>query len=185
VHTSALELEYHNRIFWANANQPYRSHSTWNTFYERYYSDTRDPRTPWTSNPSIPFGTDGRVNWYPQAKYTQRDAPIPVAKGRETRLIIAEAKLHEGDWQGALDVINTMRTTLKLPVWSAQNSEEAWTALKRERGIELWLEGRRLGDLHRWHAARTPGQMESLDNRDSCFPIGRTESATNPNIPAS
>lgn len=34
---------------------------------------------------------------------------------------------------------------------------EAWTALKRERGIELWLESRRLNDYRRWVALNRPG----------------------------
>jgi hypothetical protein len=61
--------------------------------------------------------------------------------------------------------------------------EEAWTALKRERGIELWLEGRRLGDLRRWLAAGAPGEAEDMSGRDTCFPIGTTELDTNPNVP--
>jgi len=60
---------------------------------------------------------------------------------------------------------------------------EAWTALKRERGIDLWLEARRLGDERRWVDAGTPGDMEDMSDRVRlCFPIGLGERRANPNV---
>jgi hypothetical protein len=68
---------------------------------------------------------------------------------------------------------------------------EAWRLLKRERGIELWLEARRMGDMRRWKAANTPGALDPLEQpganshlgqQDLCFPIARSERETNPNF---
>jgi hypothetical protein len=66
--------------------------------------------------------------------------------------------------------------------------------LKRERGIELWLEARRLGDMRRWKAAgaAAPGALDPLESvgpatshltsQDLCFPISRSERQTNPHL---
>jgi hypothetical protein len=69
----------------------------------------------------------------------------------------------------------------------AANVTEAWAALKEERRIELYLEGRRFGDLRRWGVQSAPGTqpMEDMTGRSSCFPVGITEVNTNtdPNGP--
>ena len=82
-----------------------------------------------------------------------------------------------------MTLINAHRIALGLTPWAAADAIEAWTALKRERGIELWLEGRRLGDLDRWLRDGTPGEAEDMTGRDTCFPIGAIERGTNPNVP--
>jgi starch-binding outer membrane protein, SusD/RagB family len=74
---------------------------------------------------------------------------------------------------------------------AATTLDEGWRLLKRERGIELWLEARRLGDLRRWKASNTPGALDPLESvgagshlarQDLCFPIARSERETNPNF---
>lgn len=180
-HYSAVELDQYNRIYWANANQPFRRHTVYGTFYENYYLTTKDPRTPWQKNPAILLGTLP-VPWYFQTKFDKRESPIDLATGREMRLIVAEATLRGGDWVSALDMINTLRAETGVPPWTASTEAEAWTALKRERGIELWLEGRRLGDVDRWLTDKSPGQAEDMTGRSRCFPVGQTESDTNPNL---
>ena len=76
--------------------------------------------------------------------------------------------------------------------------------MKLERALELWLEARRLGDLRRWIANNTPGAyvdgtyrashpgtlsptpietMTAPVARALCFPVGRNERETNPNVP--
>jgi hypothetical protein len=92
----------------------------------------------------------------------------------------------------ALPLINKHRLALALAPWTATTIDEGWTALRRERGIELWLEGRRLGDLRRWKAASRPGQLSAyevpgttsfLDAAQTlCFPISSLEMQTNPNL---
>lgn len=181
AHYSAIELDQYNRIYWANANQPYRNHSVIGTFVELYYQASGDPRTPWKKNPAIPNGT-ANVPWYFETKFDRRDSPINLASGREMRLIIAESLLQSGDWQGSLAEINQLRISIGVAPWTASGADETWAVLRRERGIELWLEGRRVGDLYRWYAAGRPGDAADTIGRHPCFPIGQTELTSNPNL---
>ena len=179
---STVELEQYNRIFWSNANQPYRAHSAVGTFYDAYYRSTNDPRTQWRQNPAIPTGTTTTVPWLFQVKFDRRESPINLVSSSEMRLIVAESLLKSGNWQAALTEINLLRAAAGVPAWSATTATEAWVALKRERGIVLWLEGRRLGDLHRWLADQSPGAVEDMTGRSTCFPIGQNELDSNANL---
>lgn len=78
--------------------------------------------------------------------------------------------------------LNARRLALNLSPWTAANATEAWTHLKRERGIALWLEGRRLGDQRRWAALNRPGVSDDMTGRSPCFPIPLSELETNPNL---
>ncbi len=181
-------VDQYNRIYWASANQPYRAHTVWGTFYENYRRTTRDPRVPFDSSLTIRFGDaavtslGGQVRWYFQTKYPVRESSINLSSGWEMRLIEAEALLVGGDINGALAKMNIRRTALSLPQLSATNATEAWVALKRERGIELWLEGRRMGDQRRWAALNRPGVSDDMTGRALCFPIPLSELETNPNL---
>lgn len=181
-------VDQYNRIFWASANQPYRAHTVWGSFYDAYRKSTRDPRVPYDSSLTIRFGDaavtslGGQVRWYFQTKHPTQAAPINLVTGWEMRLIEAEVLLAGGDVAGAMTRLNARRVALGLAPWTAANATEAWTALKRERGIELWLEGRRLGDFRRWAAQNRPGDQESMTGRSLCFPIPLSESETNINL---
>jgi hypothetical protein len=206
VQYSAEEQDQYNTIWWSVANQPYRGHSVWNTAFEQYYTDTGDPRTPWSQDPDFPHGPVerqccGLVNWYFQLKYDEGGDNIDLADGREMELIEAEALLVAGDWQEAMQLIDDLRASVisettgqPLEPWVATNLDEAWTHLKRERAIELWLEGRRMNDLRRWQDNNTPGDLHPLEdpsnpqtfldpNQNLCIPISLAESQTNPNVP--
>ncbi len=118
------------------------------------------------------------------------------------RLILAEnALVNNGDITAALDQINVVRQAATMDDATAATLDEAWTALKRERGIELWLEGRRLGDVRRWEEAGRPGDyhfweihnwkgpddgsgatLRTFDSVDLSFPIAQDEIDTNPNV---
>ena len=183
----STDLDQYNRIYWASANQPYRAHTVWNTFYDSYRKTTRDPRVPFDSSATqlvgdAAVGNLGRVRWYFQTKYPAQTSPINLATGWEMRLIEAEAKLVAGDVSGAMTQLNLHRVALGLTPWTAANATEAWTALKRERGIELWLESRRLGDFRRWAALSRPGTSDDMTGRDLCFATPLSEKQTNPNF---
>jgi hypothetical protein len=182
--------EHNNWINYISSNTPYRAHSVWDTYYEDYYQDTGDPRTAWGTDPDQLTAEFENVPWYFQLKYPDLDSPLRLSSGREMVLIQAEVELRAGDVPAAMILINSLRAGLVsdhdgTPVadWAAANETEAWTALKRERGIELWLEARRLGDLWRWVDDGTPGDMEDVtDLIRLCFPIAPSEIQTNENI---
>jgi hypothetical protein len=205
---SAASPDQYNYLYWARANQSFRAHTQWGTFYEGYYRVTRDPRVKWDTGglkgdaAVAKFG--GRVPFWPEAKYTTTSAPVRLSSGWEMRLIEAEAALVAGDTATARAKMNLHRTALALPGVTFTNLTEAWTALKTERAIELWLEARRLGDLRRWTDNSVPGgyvdgtyrasvadtlhatpieTMTAPVARALCFPVGRNERETNPNIP--
>jgi hypothetical protein len=183
-----------NRIAWASGNTPYRAHTEWSTWYYDYRTATNDPRVPitiTTMQGDAAIECCGRVPFWPQAKHPNSAAPIRLTSGREMRLIEAEALLRGGDWPGAMVLINQVRTNAGAGTIAATDQTDAWRLLKRERGIELWLEARRIADRRRWAAANTPGALDPLEvpgttshlaRQDLCFPISRSERETNPNF---
>jgi hypothetical protein len=183
-----------NRIAWSVGNSPYRAHTEWNTWYYDYKVATSDPRVPITVTTlqgDAAIECCGKVPWYPEAKFSTSASPIRLSSGREMRLIEAEAKLRANDLTGAMTSLNLVRTNGGTTAVTATTTTEAWRLLKRERGIELWLEARRLGDMRRWKADNTPGALDPLElpgaashltQQDLCFPISRSERQTNPNF---
>ncbi len=189
-----------NRIAWASAGTPYRAHTLWNTVYEDMaFSNENpdgDPRVSYLYTPGqtgdAAIQCCGQVPFKRQQKHATDAAPIRLSSGREMRLIQAEVLLIGGNWEGALALINEVRAYSDQAAVTANGVNETWTRLKRERGIELWLEGRRLGDMFRWNAASRPGDYDALETpgggsnltqQDLCLPIPPSEQETNPNVP--
>jgi hypothetical protein len=188
-----------NRISWSSGNSresgsAYRAHTQWNTWHRDYQIATSDPRVPISTTTLLgdaAIECCGRVPFYPQNKHPNSQSPIRLASGREMRLIEAEAHLRNNDAVAAMNSINQVRTAAGAGTIAAADQTDAWRLLKRERAIELWLEGRRLGDRRRWAAANTPGALDPLEvpgtashlaRQDLCFPISRSERETNPNL---
>jgi starch-binding outer membrane protein, SusD/RagB family len=189
VYTAGTTADF-NQIVYITDGASWRDLTTWNTFYEDYYTTTGDPRARWedTGRVDTPLG----LPLFRTRKWTEYTDDVNLVSGREMVLIRAEALLQDGgDWNAALPLINSLREDLvsdhdgtPIPLHAASNLEETWTALKEERKIELWLEGRRMGDLRRWIAASTPGDMEDMSSRIRlCAPLANTERINNPNIP--
>lgn len=183
-----------NRIAWAAGNTPYRAHTQWSTWYFDYRAATNDPRVPITQTTMVgdaAIECCGRVPFHPEAKHNTSASPIRLTSGAEMRLIEAENQLRNGDFAAAMGIVNQVRGAAGVGGVNAANATEAWTLLKRERGIELWLEARRLGDMRRWQQGNTPGSLDPLElpganshlaQQDLCFPIARSERETNPNF---
>jgi hypothetical protein len=191
-----------NRIAYASLNTPYRAHTQWSTWYYDYRTATNDPRVPiriTTMQGDAALECCGRVPFWPQNKHPLSESPMRLTSGREMRLIEAEAKLRAGDWPGAIGAtdgstpgsVNQVRTAAGTSTVTATDQTDAWRLFKRERGIELWLEARRMGDRRRWQAANTPGALDPLElpgptshlaRQDLCFPISRSERETNQNF---
>ncbi|CAN5643079.1 hypothetical protein BH23GEM11_BH23GEM11_16780 [soil metagenome] len=189
-----------NRIAWASTGTPYKAHTVWNTVYEQMAlspeNPSGDPRVEFSYTPGevgdAAINCCGPVPFKRQRKHATDAAAIRLSSGREMRLVEAEVALIGDNWQGALQIINQVRAHAGVSPVQAANAAETWTRLKRERGIELWLEGRRIGDLYRWDqqnrpgefgALETPGGGSNLERQDLCFPIPPSERETNPNVP--
>lgn len=186
----------YNRTMWSSTDQSFfKATSVWGTWYARYFDATGDPRVKHQKTALTGAGAFppvGRVPWWPQQKYAVRTAGINLASGREMRLIEAEGALRGGDIATAVARIDAVRAAAGATVMERPTGlADAWRLLKRERGIELWLEGRRLGDLRRWKADNTPGALDPLETvgaasylegQDTCLPVSRDEMNTNPNL---
>lgn len=203
----------------------FRAHTAWRSYFDQYFRTTGDLRVRWDSQTvTAGCGTgiascarQGEftgITWYFQRKYTptltttDRGAPIRIISQREMRLIEAEVALRNTDFATTATILNALRVgqpvqarTPALPAltgYTITNVREGWNALRKERSIELWLEGRTMGDLRRWiadgtYAAQfdiTPpgtgiiGSPDDVSDRVRlCFPISRAERQTNANLP--
>ena len=198
-------------------------HHTWFYDYYLETGDPRsswgdDPDFPFGTQ-SLPGYPGGTVPWSYTTKYVSLLDPFRLSTGREMVLLRAEALLVAGDWAAAMTLINDVRTASSRPsprvgeatesllshttslhaggsalvAWHVTSSEDAWTALKRERAIEMWLEGRRMGDLRRWKANNRPGDIDWPDWESlsfhfvnnppvDCVPVPRDEIDANSNF---
>ncbi len=195
--------------------------SVWGTPFEtlglnQVEDNGGDPRVPYdyiVEDGAIQDGGDARRPFFRQRKYTSYGDEIPLTKGTEMRLIEAEAALMSSDWTTAVAKINEVRSFnnaefgYSLPMVSATTLDEAWTLLMTERGLELWLEGKRLPDLRRWAQTRggnvpfevvreeARGQPASVDPirpvlttevmsqlGDICIQVSKDEKQANKNI---
>lgn len=185
------ELNQYNILYWANANSPFRTFSVVGTFYEGYYAETGDPRVAWGFNPQVPNAEIASVRWLYPLKYRSVTDAINLVSGREARLIEAEAALRAGRTGEALDKLNVFRASVVsdhggvLAPWPATSDPaEVWRYLKLERGIELYLEGRRIWDLRRWSEDDTPAKdvVDVSDRIRLCIPLASGELNNNPNL---
>ena len=147
----------------------YRAHTVWGTFYEDYFRTTGDARVPWTQDAAIPFGDaavtkfGGNVTFMPQDKYNDPEDPINLSSGWEMRLIQAEAALQTaGGAAAAVGFMNQRLSDLGLTPLVATTDAQAYTDLKRERALELWLEARRMFDIRRWQENNISGGLSDL-----------------------
>ena len=167
IHSENSEYEYNGVHRWATGYQGQQV-SVWGTPFAQWGTEIKgalasegDPRVRFevrtTAAGDPARGGDGRRPLWYAHKYASLGAGIPIVKGTEMRLLEAEAALVGGNWEQAVSKVNEVRAFHGLAAAAATDAESAWTLLMKERGVELWLEGRRLADLRRW--AKTPGSV--------------------------
>ena len=185
-----------NQVFVETHNR--HEMSAYNT-YAGSFSPTWDPRAPITNCelggcPNA-VGADGVTPHWRQEKYPDWGTEIPILSGKEARLIEAEAALHDGDLTEFTTQINALRDIWELAPIAEPAAEgdfeypnaynDAWSILDGERMLSLWIEGRRLWDLHRWdHPFLDGGTVvwPGEPRRDSCMPVPSGECRVNPNF---
>jgi hypothetical protein len=213
VHTESNGVS--NRFYWWGFRR--NETTVWGTPFEAWGLNKSDPNS--TGDPRVTFdvamedgevvlGGDDHRPFYRQLKYGSYGDDIAVVKGTEMRLIEAEAALvQSGEFATVESKINEVRTFHDLPTIEINSVEEAWAALQKERGLELWLEGRRLPDFRRWaqnpgyvvtsvvreEAAGQPASADPVRNAldtqvmteigDMCLMVSKEERDSNPNIP--
>ncbi|REL24579.1 RagB/SusD family nutrient uptake outer membrane protein [Rhodohalobacter sp. SW132] len=207
VHSDNASREHNGVHNWATRGDNGQQMSVWGTPFAEWgtevngeYASEEDPRVTFeiqfTSEGDVATGGDNvRPLWY-SGKFDSRNSPIPIVKGTEMRLIEAEAALVQNqDVDEAVSKINEVRALHGLDPHDASdyNLDGAWELLMKEKGIELWLEGRRIADLRRW--TNTPGSVpfevirgdddnpvNVLNVERMCLEVSSNEINSNPNI---
>ncbi len=140
--------------------------------------------------------------WVP-LKYAEQGADDEMVTGTEMRLIEAEeALVLRTDFATFYDKIDVVRafhgagvTARPAVVGSREwpNAEDdAMSILDRERYLTMWMEGRRLFDLHRWNHPFITNNEALIQRHDDilaagvtrkdCAPVALSECLLNPNI---
>jgi starch-binding outer membrane protein, SusD/RagB family len=129
-------------------------------------------------------GQDGEIVWY-QTKYESFGAPLPVARYEEAQLIIAEA---EGG-QTAVNIVNALRAAHGLPAYTGPTDAASIRDLiVEERRRELFVEGFRLHDIHRFNLPLIPAPGTEFPVKGgtygstTCLPLPDVERFNNPSI---
>jgi starch-binding outer membrane protein, SusD/RagB family len=132
----------------------------------------------------------GTQVWTPD-KYPALATVMPIARYAEAQLIIADAKVAANDLPGAAAAINAARAThTGVPAYdvTGQTAAQVLAQLQEERRRELFLEGHRLGDIHRYNLPIPPaagaayGPGGGTYGSQACFPLPDVERINNPNI---
>lgn len=147
-----------------------------------------DPRVPVRHEAGV-LGVDGETDYFSQWKYQEQGADIPITHLDEMRLIQAEVAWGMGQFATARTILNDLRTAAGLspiPDAMADDQAEVLTLLLNERFAELFVEGQRMNDLHRFDLV--PGMMTAglfigtAPQRPTKFPLSEAEGLNNLNI---
>jgi len=152
-----------------------------------------DPRVPWVvpsgyAPQDANYATDRGVAYAIQQKYPDYGTPVRLASKLEADFIKAEAQ----GTAAQLALVATRRTANGQPAYAgATDSSSVLTEFFTQRGLDFYLEGKRLGDFRR-HPANiigmpVPGATYwkpgfAPVGTDACYPLPITETDNNPNF---
>lgn len=106
--------------------------------------------------------------------------PSYVIRIAELYLIRSEARAHQGDLEGALADLNTIRERADVPALVANDGAAILLAIERERAVELAFEAHRWFDLVRTERA---GDVLGVTNRNYwLFPIPHSDVLSDPDV---
>jgi hypothetical protein len=142
------------------------------------YGGGLDRRMPFT-HPANDRGADGVTQHYNQEKYKDTADDIPLTHGKEMRLIEAEVYMKKGDLVKAMERINYTRNLGGMPpVTGMTTAAQVQEVLLWERFVNLYLEGQRMNDLHRFNLVRSV----LGPNRPTKFPLTTSEIQLNTHV---
>ncbi|MFC1639548.1 RagB/SusD family nutrient uptake outer membrane protein [Gemmatimonadota bacterium] len=175
-----------NKVYLYNRDPLEEGASIEDEFHNLEWKGTPDPRVPVTDQGRLAF--DNMTPYWTQEKYPSREAPIPIARYEEARLIIAEV---EGG-QIAVDIINALHAAVGLPPYDPDTDGSILDQVILERERELFLESHHLYDIRRFEKALSPpsgtpyqetGLKSGTYGSTVCLPLPLLEKNNNPNIP--
>lgn len=109
---------------------------------------------------------------------------LTATSAAEMHLILAEAALAAGNTAQFTTHINNLRALNGVPAWSAASGVSALAVLKHGRRVNLFMQGRRLVDHHRFGDKADRWLPTSVAYRKACFyPISYNERLQNPLAP--
>jgi len=153
-----------------------------------------DPRVPWMiptayAPQDAAYSTDRGVPYAIQQKYPDYSTPVRLASKIEADYIKAEAQGTAAE----LAQVAARRSANGQPAYGgAVDSNSVLTEFFTQRGLDFYLEGKRLGDFRR-HPANIIGVPVPASTywkpgfapvgSDVCYPLPITETDNNPNFP--
>jgi hypothetical protein len=155
-----------------------------------------EPRVPWrvtaTTGDFAPqdaaYASDRGVPYAIQQKYTDYNIPVRLASRLEADYIVAEAQ----GTAAQLTLIDARRVANGQPVYGgATDANSVLTEFFTQKGLDFYLEGKRLGDFQRYPAniigVPVPGSTYwkpgfAPVSNNTCFPLPITEIDNNPNL---
>lgn len=160
--------------------------STTSGFMRDPWTDEPDPRVPVFFDGEV--ATDNETPHYSQWKYNDQADDIPMVHSDAMRLIEAENLAAQSDFPGAMTILNTLRANVGLTALPAPaDAAEMQAYLLSERFAELFMEGQRMVDLHRFDLVDDVfGPLADAERpasgRPTKFSMSDDEPTVNPNI---
>jgi hypothetical protein len=152
-----------------------------------------DPRVPWViptayAPQDAQYSTDRGIPYAIQQKYPDYTTPVRLASKIEADYIKAEA---QGTAAQLAEIAARRTANGQAAYGGATDSNSVLTEFFTQRGLDFYLEGKRLGDFHRhptniigvpvpgstyWKAGFAPV------GNNTCYPLPITETDNNPNF---
>lgn len=169
-----------NRVY--SQNNRGRSVTVAPAFRNLTYAGKADPRVAVTNTGEK--ASDQKTPLFLQTKYAGLAASLPIARGTEARLIIAEAV----GGAEAVGIINALHAAAGLAPFAGGTEAQIQAQVRQERARELFLEGQHLFDARRFELPFDPPVGTPYTNggsygSDRCMPLPDVERLNNPNIP--
>jgi hypothetical protein len=170
--SGGLRRMYHARVHEVDPG------GTGEAYMRDWYDNTKDDTRMAITRRTGQLGVNNRFAYYGITKYRDRTAPIRMFSKIEATLIEAEVAMRAGDFATQATLLNELRgrTGVGLPpIATPTSAAEAQNALLNERQAELWVEGHRQQDLHRFNMVNSVLGV----GRGTKLPLSRNEILNN------